>query len=73
MNVDLFVHMKGYRLRIESLRIVDGALNYELFFHSFYIFDAILSVVDIGYDISVKSSDIEILETFINNELIIYI
>lgn len=63
-NERLFMCSK-YQLKLQSIRIIETATNYEIFMHSLYILDAMISAVS-NKDIKVKQSDIAILETLIN-------
>eukprot|EP01084_Bolivina_argentea_P263105 445202_1 len=58
----------GHRLRIESITIIETAENFGTFFHSLYIFDSMISAVDVGA-IAISSSDTSILETAIKKRL----
>eukprot|EP01084_Bolivina_argentea_P025535 47488_1 len=68
-NERLFIS-GNYRLRIQSIRIIETAENFETFFHAFYIFDHIISGAKCDSldkdNIVVSSSDIKILDKLIN-------
>eukprot|EP01084_Bolivina_argentea_P043418 80008_1 len=49
-----------YRLRIESIRIIETAQNFQKFFCSFYLFDCMISGVR-NYEFKISSSDKKIL------------
>lgn len=65
-NERLFISGE-WRLRIESIRIIETGNNYEEFVHAFHVFDRMISGVDGGGDI--LPSDIHILDSMINNKL----
>eukprot|EP01084_Bolivina_argentea_P092022 165602_1 len=78
-NERLFI-AGNYRLRIESILIIESGKNFEKYFHAFYLFDAMISGVNMsdlelgdsfrGYyesQMDIISSDIVILEKLISN------
>eukprot|EP01084_Bolivina_argentea_P239210 402078_1 len=54
-----------YPLKIESIRIIETAKNYQSFMHSFYVFDAMISGVSHKH-IKVTRVDVDVLEKLIN-------
>eukprot|EP01084_Bolivina_argentea_P265262 449553_1 len=55
------------RLRVESIRSIDTAENFQNFFHCFYVFDMMISGA--RKPGTIFESDIDILNTLINNKL----
>ncbi len=68
-NESLFV--AGYkRIIIESIRIVETANNYQEFFHSFHLFDCMISGVDMRWnEPHINASDKSLLDRLIHYEL----
>eukprot|EP01084_Bolivina_argentea_P160388 279298_1 len=67
-NERLFISEK-YRMRIQSIRIINTNQNFELFFHSFHLFDSIISGVKLNYHLNVLKTDFKILNKMISNKL----
>eukprot|EP01084_Bolivina_argentea_P115646 205626_1 len=66
-NERLFVS-GSFRLRIESITIIETADNYELFFHAFYLFDSMISSVPVD-NMSIKHGDQDILHNITQTRL----
>eukprot|EP01084_Bolivina_argentea_P157565 274553_1 len=62
-----------YRLRMQSVCIIETQQNFEIFFHAFYLFDCMLSGINMNaadiYGIKVTSVDFEILSKLMSNKL----